>query len=878
MMYDSTKSSDPALSNIGLTEAQVPASRLITSYPIPPQESFTCQPYSIRVRRTGSSDVIRYTIIATKGAASHKITLFKDVVHRDGKTISTTQHQTLRTSSPQFITTANTSAQASAVGEVIVVCKNGEVVGLSEETLAVQWTAVSKSAVQDVTSAAIGSFEVEFATSGTLAELREGMFNDRPEVFTALPKSTTTEPTFLILVSRSSSKGQDSSRHLLVLGVISGLHSTVSEQQRLIPVDVSPIAHSSSVVSKYSSYQMDAHSGLLLELQQGALTVYDLTGAVPKVKSILQMDNAQSFTRLSRPFVLSTSADSIGLYNYQYRSVHGNTALDLSDLPAESQESRSCQLITYVRSQDLVVALIDNVLVSIQVEPPKSQGRRRKAGLLIDSIGRGTAVEIPAKKVKFDKSSVEFSKKLPGTMTDTYLAMFHADVEKADELLSTNDIDKWEETLRNKFHITIHSGTSEADSTQPSDLTKGQQADGADSEDVVEWHWLVDPSQYPSVDRRWVIYAISRVFSAEMSEGEEPRLTLRLVLPDSNVTTYLAVAGHLTLSNVKSAFREELEGDLAGGKHFSDDLVVCLTEADASMTLLFNYLRSTKLGAVEVLCAIKALMLSMDLIPDTTGANTRRLLKNVAHQEEKDEMDLDDLEREIAITETYLGDETSIRSRGLTLAFSKLWRLPSRTTVQALRTALRTEEILSLIHLLRIELVQGAWTSLYIDPTSFDSEGNEPPPDGVIALISDLLGRCIDAVGAGGWLLNDAMLGTDSPETGDFLTALKLEVTAALEGIEEAVYLNGIVGESVRYSLAAQKSGAARQTWNTNRPIPMHLESRESRMLPLGLKTKAVPTKDKVVSGGEVVQRSMRETGHLISQKVEAYSLEKLAI
>jgi hypothetical protein len=58
----------------------------------------------------------------------------------------------------------------------------------------------------------------------------------------------------------------------------------------------------------------------------------------------------------------------------------------------------------------------------------------------------------------------------------------------------------------------------------------------------------------------------------------------------------------------------------------------------------------------------------------------------------------------------------------------------------------------------------------------------------------------------------------------------------------------------------------------------MHLESRESRMLPLGLKTKAVPTKDKVVSGGEVVQRSMRETGHLISQKVEAYSLEKLAI
>lgn len=857
---------------------QVPASRLITSYPIPPQESFTCPPYSIRVRRTGSSDVIRYTFIATKDAASHKITLFKDLVHRDGKTTSTTKHQTLRTSSPQYITTATSSADSSALGEVFVVCKDGEVVGLSGETLTVQWTTASKPVVQEVSPAAIADFQVEFATSATLAELTEGIFSSRPEVFTALPKTTGTDPTFLIVVSRSSSKGQDN-RHLLVLGISSGLNTTASEQQRLIPLDVAPIAQPSTPATGVSGYQVDVHSGLLLELQQGALIVYDLSGNVPKVKSITHMDGAQSFTRLSRPFVLSTSTDSIGLYNYQYRSVHGNTILDLSDLPGDVQNSQSCQLVTYIRSQDLVVALIDNVLVSIHVEPPKSQGRRRKAGLLIDSIGRGTAVEIPAKRFKSDKISVEFSKKVPGTMTDTYLANFHAGIEQADELLKTDNMSKWEETFRQKFGIGLQSNTSDQGSTLPSDIAKGQPTDGADSEGLLDWDWLLDPSLYPSVDRRWVTYAISRVFSAEVSEGEEPRLKLRLVLPDSNVTTYLALAGHLSLSNVKSAFREELEGDIAGGKHFSDDLVICLTEADASMTLLFNYLRSTKLGAVEILCAVRALMLSMDLIPDTTGASTRKLLKNVPHQEgEKDEMDLDDLEREIAITETYLGDESSIRSRGLTLAFMKLWRLPSRTTVQALRTALRTEEILSLIHLLRIELVQGAWTSLYVDPTSFDSEGNEPPPDGVIVLISDLLGRCIDAVGAGGWLVNDAMLGTDSPETGDFLTALKLEVTAALEGIEEAVYLNGIVGESVRYSLAAQKSGAARQSLSTNRPIPVHLESRESRMLPLGLKTKALPTKDKVVSGGEILQRSSRETGHLISRKVEAYSLEKLTI
>lgn len=851
---------------------------MITSYPIPPQESFTCPPYSIRVRRSDRTDVTRYTFIATRDGASHKITLFKDIVHSDGKTDSSTTQQILKTSSPQYITTATTTTEeSSSIGEVLVVCDGGEVIGLSGETLAVQWSAGAKSTVEDVSPAAVEDFAVELATSATLTELKEGIFGSRSDVFSALPRATQSGSTFLVLVSRSSSKGQDT-RHLLVLGIAPGLDSTTSDQQRLVPLDVTPIAHSATGGDVSPQYQLDVHSSLLLQLHEGALTVYDLSGAVPKVKSIMGLEGSSSFVRLSRPFVLSTSTDAIGLYNYQYRSVHGNTPLDLSDLPAESQSSRSCQLLTYVRSQELVVALIDNVLVSIQVEPPKSQGKRRKAGLLIDSIGRGTDGEVSLKRSKLAKAAGAFSKTLPGTMTEAYLTRYHTDIEKADGLLSTNEIGHWEEMLRKKFEIKIHSRSSVDETTQPSDLSKGQQ-NGDEADGLPEWEWLHDPSGYPSVDRRWVIYAINRVFSAEMSEGEEPRLTLRLVLPDSNVTTYLAVAGHLTLSNVKSAFREELEGDLASGKHFANDLVVCLTDADVSMTLLFNYLRSTKLGAVEVLCVIRALMISMDLIPDMTGATTRKLLKNVAHQEgEKDEMDLDDLEREIAMTETYLGDESSIRSRGLTAAFAKLWRLPSRTTVQALRTDLRMEEILSLIHLLRIELVQGAWTSLYIDPTSFDSEGNEPPPDGVIALIADLLGRCLDAVGAGGWLVNDAMLGTDSPEDGDFLVGLRLEVAAALEGIEEAVYLNGIVSESVRYSVAAQKSGAARQALSTNRPIPVHLESRESRMLPLGLKTKAVPSKDKVVSGGEVVQRSLRETGHLISQKVEAYSLEKLAV
>ncbi|ENH66274.1 hypothetical protein FOQG_09398 [Fusarium oxysporum f. sp. raphani 54005] len=843
----------------------IPASRLITSYPIPPQESFTCAPYSVRIRRAGSNDVSRYTYISTRDSRGQKITLFRDVVHQDGKTTSTTTASpVLKTSAVRYLTCSSSVSETSSTGDVIAVCENGEFISLSSETLAIQWTSPSKSALQDAIATQIESFEVDYVTSGTLAEFSEGIFKDKPEIFSALPKTPASEPELVAFVSKTLSQSQES-RHLVVLAVAAGT-STTSDIQKLSPLEIAPIGTPSPRGTDKSTYQIDVQAALLMQLQQGALNIYDLTTPVPKLKSVVHMENAVSFSRLSRPFVLSCSLESISLYNHQYRSIHANAPLDLSEVLEEDEMPQSCQLISYLRSQELAVALVDNVLVSIQIEPPKSHGKRRKQGLLIDSIGRGTATEIPAKKAKTDKLSADFSKYVPGSMTEQYMNKLRNELEVADGHLTKGDLGEWEGLLRKRFRVGLRSTSESTDAKEK------------EAQELPEWEWHTGGNSYAVVDRRWVLYAIGRAFSISTSEAPESRPKLQLILPDTNVTSYLVVAGHLTLSNLKAAFREELDVEALDSKTIVEDLLTSLTDADPSMTLVLNYLQATQLGELELLLAIRALMLNLDLIPDPKKPANNKLLKDEAHDgAENYEMDLDDLERDIAITEYYLGDDSSSRSRGLTLAFAKLWRLPAITTVKAIRATLKTEEILSLIYTLRVELVRGAWTSLYIDPTSFDSEGNDPPPDGVITLISDLLGRCIDAVGAGGWLLNDA-ISSDKSETGDLLTALKLEVTAALEGLEEAVYLNGIVGEAVRFGLASQKSGAGRQPWNTNNPVPMKLEGQESRMLPLGLKTKQLPTKSKVVSGGEVVQRSTRETGQLISRKVEAYSLEKLAI
>ncbi|PFH62289.1 hypothetical protein XA68_14284 [Ophiocordyceps unilateralis] len=845
----------------------VPTSRLITSYPIPPQESFTCAPYSVRLKHSGSSDVLRCTFLATQDGSSQKMTFFKDIMHPDGATTSTTSSQILETSPVRYITSCPTS-QSSDVGDVITICRNGEIVCLSGETTAIQWTASAKSALKDLVPGGVDDLEVDFVASGSLNDFGDGIFKKRPQVLSALPNGLDCDPTLLVMVTRSASRGEKN-RHLVVLAALPGDHLTSANSQKLMTLDVTPIG---SPRVNETTCQIDIQSGLLIELSEGAVSVYDITGAVPKRKSTSLFDGVQSFLRLSRPFILTLSLTSVGLFNYQHRSVHAKTMLDTSDLPPDSQTPRSCQLITYLRGTELAIALIDNVLVSIYIEPPTVHGKRRKRGLLIDSIGCGAPVEVPFKRIQREARSTEFSRYIFGTMSEKYLEEYNESVRCADELLSHNDVANWENLLRQQFGMKLRTGAGPEGGARSDELTATSQPEPA------EWEWQKE-GPYPKVDRRWVMYAISQVFTVDTMDSDQAQQRLQLVLPDSNVTMYLVVAGHLTMSNLISAFRADVDSDTTEWRELSRSLIECLVEADPTMTLLLRYLQATRVGAVEAVMAIRTLMLSMDFISDSRF-NSIKPSTNETHDATKAvEMDLDDLERQIAVSEHYLGDESSSQSRGMTLAFTKLWCLPAQSTVKALRATMPRDEILALMHLLRVELIRGAWTTLYLDPTGLESEGHEPPPDGVIALIADLLGRCLDAIGASGWLLNDSTSWAAKAEVGDFLVALKLEVSAALEGVQEAAYVKGLVSQMVRFGLEAGKRPVPQPNMKSQKPITLQVATRQSRLLPFGLKAKGLRTKEKVASsGGEIVQRSARELGHMKSRHVGAYSLEKISI
>ncbi|KAL7625932.1 hypothetical protein AAE478_002701 [Parahypoxylon ruwenzoriense] len=880
----------------------VSSSRLVTSYPVPPQSLFLCPTTSIRRKVDETKEISRYTYAAIRESQEHKITLFKDSVNASGDTHSVSKSVSLEPGQPAVCIapiTAPTkqglaSPQASGEG-LIIVRKDGEIVCLDAESLQKRWKSSSAVLRQDLPGASKSDFRIDFCCSALLSDVIQGIFkgsDDASGLFPEVAQGVNTDAEVLVLVSRSIRHGQES-RHLHIVATLPSSHdSRGARQQGIVQLHAAPIPSQSSPTqaddSNAISYRLDLRSGTLLELRNQMLSVYNLAASVPRVMSSMELDGASSFLRLSKTSLLCSRHSQLSIYNPVYRSLQISVLIDLN---AQTQltsdpDPGTCLLTSYFSDLELAVAIVDFNLVAIQLEAPAQRTRKRRAeGLLIDSIGRG--VQLPKRpSVHTPNKAAEtsiFSHYLPGSVRGDYWESWTADAAKADALLNANDIHGLEVLLAEKFGIEAQDGA--------------HTPNGRDSEELVSpkaattWIWPKNRADYPPADKRWVLYAIRRAFQWNDAFPNDPTIP-RLIcqLPQSDIVDYLVDAGHLTLSNVKSAFRGQLGGVEEADSFLAEQIVLRLADVDPSLELLVAYISATRLGAIELLIALRTIMRSLELVQEQPPPKLFvKLLSNGSTKEETVAngesdaaefqnigMELDNLEDEIQKIMSYLNEDAGIRGRGLGVAFFKLGSCPSISMIRALRSTFKPEDTLSLIYLLRIELVKGAWTSRYLDTTDYEKDpALDTPPDGIIKLVADLLGRCIDSIGLGGWLLNDAVLVGE--ETGDLIASLKLEVSAALEGVEEAVYLHGILGEAVKYGEASRKTGLEGVV-DRMKPLPLHITEPGAQALPLGLKTKDRISTQKIVSGGEIVDRSQRETGHLRSQQVGHYSLERIAV
>ncbi|KAI0892777.1 hypothetical protein F4806DRAFT_221567 [Annulohypoxylon nitens] len=887
----------------------VSSARLVTSYPVPPQSSFSCSIASIRRKVEGTQEVSRHTYASTKDSLQHKITLFKDYVDALGNTHSITKSISLDGGQPVICVAPITvpAGQGSSESqtfsdELLVVREDGEVICLDPDTLERRWSSSPAVLQHDLPTISKLGLSIVACHPVLLSDLVQGIFKGDENslgLFPEIKRGINTDAEVLVLISKHELDGQQS-RRLHVLSVAPPSHGSINPHQRgVVQLHTIPIP-SSAPESGITSYRLDIRSGSLLEFHGQTFNLYDLTTSLPKITSTMELSDTTSFLRLSKTSLLCSTSTRLSIYNPIYRSFQNSVCIDsdIQDVPRDvssiNSSQATCLLAAYFSRLELAVAIVDANLVAIQLEAPILRAKKRRAeGLLIDSIGRGVQLTKRPSNHSTHPSDEEiktsiFSNYIPGSIRGDYWESWAADEAKADALLNANDIPGLELMLAQKFSIQVRNAVQ-----TPKGIDKTKVGTPNISKDSPTWIWPKTRAGYPPVDRRWIIYAICRAFQWNDSFPDDPTVP-RLIcqLPQSDIVNYLVDAGHLTLSNVRSGFRGIIRDDEKTDSFLAEQIVLRLADVDPTLELLVAYISATNLGAIELLIAVRTIMRSLELVQDpkkpppkllTNGTTEETMVNGEGDAGEEGDselnnigMELDNLEDEIQKTVSYLDEDAGIRGSGLSVAFAKLGNCPNVSMIKALRATFKPEEILSLIYLLRVELVRGAWTSRYLDKTEFEKDSTlDAPPDGIIKLIADLLGRCVDSIGPGGWLLNDAVLAAD--ETSDFVASLKLEVSAALEGLEEAVYLRGIIGEAARYfekSKKAKTEGVVDKT----KPISLHVKEPGSQALPLGLKAKDGISAQKIVSGGEIVERSRRETGHLRSQQVGHYSLERIAI
>ncbi|KAI1114593.1 hypothetical protein F5Y14DRAFT_413887 [Nemania sp. NC0429] len=873
----------------------VSSSRLVTSYPIPPQSRLSCPASSFRVKADAHAtrNISRYTYLASDESRINKVTLFKDTVDESGKTNQVTRSTSLAEGQPVVWLAPLSSPSTSQVGEaaeaapseeLLALRADGEIVCFDGESLDQKWTSSAQAMLQDLAEDARANFTVDFCRSVSASEVVKGIFKGDSHAFGLISdpgQEIDDEMEVLVLIS-SSGAVEHRSRHVHIVGRLPSALPSTRPNQGVVQLHVMPLVTPHEKESGLRSYRLDVRNGALVELYEHTIIVHDLTASIPKISSTTKLDGANSFLSLSKTSLLFSTSTQLSVFNPVYKSLQNTVDIDLAAQgqtdAGNNDDYNPCQLVNYFSPLERAIAIVGSNLVAIQLEAPTARRAKRRAeGLLIDSIGRGLtgAKRCAVPSSRPPPNSSVFSHYLPGSIRGDYWEKWTSDEETADSLLNSNDITGFEAFLAEKFGV-------------PIDTMEVPNGDGTDAstKKTVVWRLPKSWTKYPAVDRRWILYAISRSFqwnNALRDDSTVPRLIFQL--PQSNILNYLVDAGHLTLSNLRAAFRSRLTETEAVDAFLAEELVARLSETDPSLELLIVYLSATSLGAREILLVIRTLMRSLELVVDKPPPQlmANGTAENVTNGDDSAEnenigMELDDLEDEIQKTASYLtSEEAGIRGRGLSIAFTKLGACPRLSTVRALQPTFKPHEIISLMYVLRIELVKGGWTDRYVEVDYRNEDVRfDAPPDGVIELIADLLGVCLDSLGPGGWLLNDVLQAGD--DAVDFVDLLMHEVSAALEGVEEMCFLRNLLAGPLKYCEEVSKKTTGPDP-NATKPVTVRINDVAPGALPLGLKPPSQRVSShKVVSGGEIAQRSQREMGHLISQKVGSYSLERIVI
>lgn len=310
------------------------------------------------------------------------------------------------------------------------------------------------------------------------------------------------------------------------------------------------------------------------------------------------------------------------------------------------------------------------------------------------------------------------------------------------------------------------------------------------------------------------------------------------------------------------------------------DFLAALAEYDKSLVLVAEIVFSSPTLDLHMLTeALRVLLHSFEDRP--TLIKTKHFLKDVTDLTNGDldnelQVEEDHATRELQLATELLEGGLEVRTSAIRSCLEKVSTcFQPKQLSKSFRKVLSKREIILLLDVLRNELKDGGWSAHTLEMTS---SGKTPESQtSAITAICTVVNCAVDALGTG---LLPNQTGTGRDEIDDFISALRNDTSAVLEGVQESSFFDGFLKDFLRYELVLNDPKASSFAMD-KRKKDQNLNQYLSKLtapaaLPIGTRPIESISRIRIGAGGEIQKRSTRDIQHKLSQQIGTYTFETI--
>ncbi|ETN41898.1 uncharacterized protein HMPREF1541_03837 [Cyphellophora europaea CBS 101466] len=802
---------------LNIYEAQ--SGRVLFSYAVPPSTVFSGPPCSLRWKEHGSTH--RQTCFAT---SDHGLRLHS-VWSRGSETAKPISVELVTSASPVIHLEPSRSDTSVTI---TVLQADGTVTIVSGD---LQSVASSKIALKEG-----APIHITAASLLTAANARKFVLKARPDISSIVGNDSQV----LLVATQSQQRGMQRRALTYAAWSLDLASRRPSHQLEISPLFEHDLSHLTPALANTDVEITSSSFGvrnmcLDFRISRGLYRI-DLHGATPRplppVSEVLS--GSLDLITVSPSHVLAAYAGRMRILDVNYSTVR----LEYNRKRKREGRGPATQFhfISYFSQINRVLARDGSRLLAIDLTPITGHdGKQLATSTLSDNLGRGLAVQ---SQVNTNVRLVGQAIGTGGPVTQPLSPVWKT---KLSTMLDDNNVDGFESIVISHFG-----------------------SEGESSSNVNLSDELVD-------------FVISSMFNAQtVSEDQGRQIRLQLNISASSLLKALNERGYLRPSSLRRALRlgrEQMASHLR-----PDGVARALQDADPSLNLLLDFSSSNGSPDVSEHCRLLKYLIQQALTDGNVSQPPRLMAAEASEQTAMEVLsDVENLKGK---------QDPAMLEHCLVAVLDRFGRFSLTSISTSIRSVLSSEEVFGVVQILRQQMFRSGHTGslLASEPEENLSLHRRVSLESAVKILS----ACVDAIGP-------LDLVSDKAED-DFIERifpdLLSEISLATQYIEESADLQGLLRETLRHAEAQEPTvhsndanrAKGLQTGRPGQIVTIYEQRTEDDAisdlpgaLPLSLRADGAFEAIKVRrGGGQVTQRSERETLMLENRQKGPYTFERL--